>query len=216
MPMNIDSPLERRMLYVVFSDFYHYKGENDDYREMRDPKIDLGVMIPSGFDETQWNKFYHFMLHCLKFFIGVDEKLKPGMENVNKRNLLNEMANLHDWALIYFSETSGTLDEFIVREEAFKDYVKYNGRTITPQVFIKRLKAFCRYYGYLLNPKDFRDKYGKIIQKIEPKMYHEMSNTWETIAGKPKVSKEMIYIQTKATVEAKTPQDSGEQNKLPF
>lgn len=195
-PRKLGPSTERRMIYCIFSDYYHNKGETDDYREPRDPKKDLGLTLFTEFDKDQFNSFYNLMLHCLQFYLGVDEKLKPAMENVNKRNLLAAMGNLHDWALVYFSQEGGLLDSFIVRDEAAKDYDRYNGKKITPQSFLTRLKAFCRYYGFVLNPAQYRNKQGNIIRRVEQKMYNEASGSWIPIPGAPTKTKEMIYIQT--------------------
>lgn len=196
-PRDLGPSTERRMIYCVFSDYYHNKGETDDYKEMRDPKTDMGITLFTDFDQKQWNSFYHVMLYSLRFFLSVDEKIKPPMENVNKRNLLAQMGNYHDWALTYFSEESGRLDDFIVREQAFKDYVSFNGSKVTAQAFLNRTKAFCRYYGYVLNPKVYQSKNGPIIRKVEAKIFVSASNTWETIPNAKKEAKECFYIQTK-------------------
>jgi hypothetical protein len=196
-PRKLGPSTERRMIYCIFSDYYHNKGETDDYREIRDPKMDLGLTLFTEFSKDQHNSFYNLMLHCLQFYLGVEEKLKPAMENVNKRNLLAAMGNLHEWALVFFSAEGGRLDEFIVREEAAKDYDRYNGKKITPQSFLTRLKAFCKYYGYVLNPIEFRNKQGNIIRKVEARMYNESSNSWVPMPGAPKPAKEMLYIQTR-------------------
>lgn len=209
-PRDVGPSTERRMIYCVFSDYYHNKGESDDYRELRDPVTDLGLTLFTDFDREQWNSFYNLMLHCLKFFLGTEEKMKPAMENVNKRNLLSVMGNLHDWALVYYSEVSGRLDTFCVREEAFTDYCYYNGKKITPQSFLGKLKAFCRYYGFVLNPIEHQDKNKKIIRKTEAKMYVASSNSWEPIPNAQKVPKEMFYIQTKNDL-----QQEDESEKLP-
>jgi len=196
-PRNLVPSTERRMVYAVFSDWYHNKGESDDYKEMRDPKTDLGLKLFDDFDHGQWNSFYTSMLHCIKFFLGTEEKMRPAMENVNKRNLLSIMGNLHDWALVYFSEDAGNVDKPIVREEASTSYNVYNGKKITPQQFSSKLKAFCKYYGYVFNPIELQDKNHKIIKKVVAKTYIAQSDTWEALHGAQKVSKEMFYIQTK-------------------
>lgn len=233
-PRDVGPSTERRMIYCVFSDWYHNKGESDDYLELRDPVMDLGLKLFDDFNQEQWNSFYNLMLHCLKFFLGTDKKMKPAMENVNKRNMLSEMGNLHDWALVYFAENSERLDTFIVREEAYTDYTVFNGKKPTPQSFSSRLKTFCRYYGYILNPAEYRDKHGKIIHKVEPKMYYAASNTWEPVANAKKVPKEVFYIQTKnelmkevpevdapdtenpANLENKAPGAGADPDELPF
>jgi hypothetical protein len=149
------------------------------------------------FSEEQWNHFYTTAAHCLRFHLSIDEKLTPAMDNVTKRNLLGTMGfNFHDWAIAYFSTEGGNLDRLLVREEAFNDFKMSNSGKWTAQSFLERVKAFCRYYGYILNPKKLIGKQGKIIKKTEVKKYDSRTCVWEIVPGLPKVAKEMIYIQS--------------------
>jgi hypothetical protein len=214
-PRDVGPSTERRMVYVVFSDYYHNKGETDDYRELRDPKTDLGLTLFDEFNQEQWNSFYNLMLYCLKFFLGTEEKIRPAMENVNKRNLLSEMGNLHEWALAYLSEEAERLNTFIVREEAYTDYNKYNGKKISPQLFYKKLKAFCRYYGYGFNPKEYCNDKGQIIKKMPVKKYNENSNSWEIVPGVNMATKECFYVHTQDELPEETP-GAANVDKLPF
>ena len=195
-PRDLGPSTHRRMIPTAFSDYYHNKDESTDYREMRDPTTDIGLTLFTDFTPAQWNGFYQVMIHALKFYLGTTEKVLPAMANVNKRNLLSEMGNFHDWALVYLSEEAGRRDTFIVRDEFQRDYKRFNGKDITPQRMMERLRAFCRYYGFIFNPKEYLNKDKKIIKKTEQKVYMESKGEWELIPGAPKVTKEMFYIQT--------------------
>lgn len=196
-PRDVGPSTERRMVYYVCSDYYHNKGESDDYREFRDPVTDLGVKFFEDYTPEQYNSFYTLMLHCIKFFLGTEEKIRPAMDNVNQRNLLSIMGNLHNWAQVYLSEEGGKLDTFITREEAFADYNFYNGKKVSPQLFANRLRAFCKFYGYVFNPKEYLNKQNNIIKKVEPKIYNPASNTWTPIPNAQKEAKEVFYIQAR-------------------
>lgn len=190
--------ITRRILYWVFSDWYHDKGENDDYLERRDPKTDLGLTLFMDFTAEQWNHFYHTMLYALQFYLTTDTKIGPAMNNVNMRNLLSTMGgNFHEWAKAYFSEEAGRLDKYFVREEAAHTFNLVNKGNITPQSFKSRLEAFCKYYGYIFNPTPLRGKQGNIIAKVEPKIFRNSTVTWETVPGAPKEAKEVFFIQTR-------------------
>jgi hypothetical protein len=188
---------ERRMIINVFSDYYHNAGETTDYLESRDPKAEFGKAMFTEFNPKEWNDFYSTAVYCLRFYLSTSEKITPGMGNVNKRNLTNIMGNnFHDWASAFFSEDGDKLDRFIMRDVAFKDFVHNVGGKWTPQSFLDRLKAFCKLNGYIFNPKVYQDKKGKIIKKVERKIYDAKTNIW-TETGGAKETKEMIYIQTK-------------------
>ncbi len=193
---------ERRTIYNVFSDLYHNHGEQDDYLEMRDPKTDLGASLVVGYDEKQMNLHYNTMLSCLSFYLGIDEKIKPAMENVNKRSLLSEMGdNFHSWAIAYFSEEGGNVDKYVIREYAFEEYKNATkDRGMTSNSWLKRLASFCRYYGYTFNPKVYLNAQKKIIKKAEVKHFDNQSKQWVLTAGAEKVTKEMVFIQTRDTL----------------
>ena len=199
-PQNLGPSTERRMIYNVFSDYYHNAGETTDYKESRDPKTEFGKAMFTEFSQAEWNDFYNTAIYCLRFYLSSTEKITPGMGNVNKRNLSSIMGpDFHGWADAFFAEQGDKLDRMIMREIVFKDFIYTVGGKWTPQSFFDRLKAFCKLNGYILNPKQFQDKKGKIIRKVEPKIYDPKNNVWTDISGS-KVTKEMIYIQSKDEV----------------
>ncbi|WP_316743387.1 hypothetical protein [Pedobacter antarcticus] len=195
-PKNIGPSTLRRLIYNVFSDYYH-SGETTDYKESRDPRTEFGKNMFTEFNQTDFNNFYNTAAYCLRFYLSATEKIGPAMSNVNTRNLLTIMGdNFKDWANAYFSEEGDKLDRKIVRDVAFKDFTFNNsGNKWTPQSFWTRLEAFCKLNGYILNPKHLLNKKGKIIEKVEDAYYDQKTNTW-TDTLKPKVTKELIYIQT--------------------
>lgn len=196
-PKNLGPSTERRMIYNVFSDYYHNMGETTDYKESRDPSTEFGKQLFVEFNEAEWNNFYNTAVYALRFYLSSTEKITPAMGNVNRRNLMAAMGPVfYDWAKTYFSEESGKLDIFFAREEAYKDFVFMNNpQKFTAQTFKTKLAAFCRLEGYLFNPKKFLGKQGNIIQKVERKHYDARSNTWTPLPEMPKVATEMFYIQ---------------------
>jgi hypothetical protein len=90
-------------------------------------------------------------------------KIDPPMENVEKRNLLSEMGPaFHEWADTYFTDR---LNDFVVKKYAFEDYSKTTASKWTSQKFTKALKAWARFYGYELDPEEFKNSSGRIIRK---------------------------------------------------
>lgn len=196
-PRNLDSSTERRLLYFVNSDYYHEKGETTDYNETWTPKDDFGHRPFDDWDEPQWNQFYNTMAYCLKFYLSATEKIGPAMGAVTKRNLFAMMGNnFHDWALAYFSEDGENVNRLIVREHAMKDYKVSHPDKLTPQGWLDKIQAFCKYYGYVFNPSEMRGKNNKIMQKVPQYEYDNRTNSWKEIPEAKKVTKELIYIRT--------------------
>jgi hypothetical protein len=179
-PRNVDPSLERRLLYTVFSDYYH--GANSEFEHGRTPRDDFKKNLFLDFDEEEWNETYHFAMECLRYYLSCEDKINPPMAGVTRRQLLSEMGEVfHAWCDAYFDMKSGNLNEFIVREEAFRDF-KDNGKlSWTPQKFGKALRAWCKLKGYELNPKVHQNEGGRIIREHNGK------------------TKEMIYISTNGT-----------------
>jgi len=223
-PTNLGGSTLRRLIYSVFSDYYHTASETTDYRETREPKSEFGGKnLFTDFDQDDWNNFYNAAAHCLRFYLGTDptERINPSMGNVNKRNLTAAMGvTFHDWANAFFAEAGDKVNRLIVRDVAFKDYLYNNGGKMTAQSFLERLKAFCKLNGYVLNPKKFQDKNRKIIHKVQRTQYDPKTNTWIDLPG-AKETKELLYIQTvdelpdDVNVEGVTQESSGPKRYMP-
>lgn len=175
---HLDPSTERRLLYMVFSDYYHFNKDNE-YKESRSPYDEFGKNLFQDFTEKEWNNFFNVMAHCLKTYLSFP-KIDPPMENVVQRNLLTEMGPIFkDWADVYFNEDR--LDMKVSKKEAVEDF-KINGtkhQSWTPNRWKKALHAWCNYYDYTMNPKELCNSGGRIIER----------NGTET--------EEMIFIQTK-------------------
>lgn len=197
-PRDLGPSTERRMIYTVFSDYYHYMGETTDYNESRDPSGEFGKQMFVDFNHTEWNMFYNTSIECLKFYLGTNEKITPSMSNVNARNLTAQMGDVFKgWADTYFSEIGGMLDVFFPREEAYEDYkFKCNPLKATPQNFKTKLAAWCKLEGFIFNPKKYQGPKKNIIQKHARRYHDKRSNTWTPMADADKVATEMFYIQT--------------------
>ena len=181
---NLDTSLSARILYTVFSDYYHERTENNDYRETRKIRDDFGKdLFGDDYTEEDWNADFNFFAQCIRFYLSVPAPLKvnPPMGNVTLRNLLAEMGqSFKDWADAYFDKEGDNCDTLISKEDALKDFIeKTNTKGWTTNKFTKALKAFCRFYSYKYNPKSFQNSQGRISKKVDG------------------TTKDMIYVQTK-------------------
>lgn len=164
---NLDGSALRRILYTVFSDYYHHSKEGH-YREHRTPEDDFGKkLLDDDFTKDEWNDFYNFMIQCCHFYLNHD-KIEPPMSNVEKRNLLGVMGDeFKEWADVYFSRESGRLNSLEIKLAAFDDF-KHNTKTpMKMQRFTKALQAWVKFNNYVLNPDrlGLKNSDGRIIQK---------------------------------------------------
>ena len=190
-PEGKDRSTVRRMLIVVYSDYYHEKGDGDLYNETRTIQDDLGLEIcGSNYTEEQYNADINFLIDCTQFYLDCNRNniiVHPPMENVYKRINIAEMGNsgFYEWASSFFAPESENVDIIIRRDEVFRDFQIDTGNRIwTPQKFMKALKAFCENTDYIreLNPRDLLGPSGRLIRKLDGK------------------TKDCIYIRTKEEI----------------
>lgn len=189
-PRNADQSTNRRLLYTVFSDYYH-NGPNDEFSDERSPFTEFQKNLFQDFTEKEWNESINLVAQCLQFYLKWPEKVNPPLGNVNKRNLKNIMGDgFQNWADVYFSAENETIDTLVPRTVAFETCQKeMNMKNITPQGFAKKLVAWCQFNDYTLNPKLLQNSKGRIIRK------HQEKTT------------EMIYIQTVEQLNAEVADD---------
>ena len=174
-PADFDPSSEARLLYMVFSDYYHQRTEDNDYLESRSIRDDFGKdLFTKTYSPQEWNADLNCILQCVRFYLSVSGepiKLLPPMGNIIHRKYKADMgANFEDWANGYFSEESGRLDTFLVRDKAFTDYKIQSGSSkLTMQGFTKKLRSFVELCPWIeeLNPKDYQNGSGRIIRREE-------------------------------------------------
>ncbi len=196
-PRDLDPSSARRILFMVFSDYYHFKRDNNkEYKQTRQVSDDFGKKnLFTDFDTKDYNNVFNFWAQCIQFYLSSNEKIEPPMNNVTKRNLISRMgASFMDWVYVYFSEESGRLNNLVSKKDAFIDFTKSQKSKFSSNRFKKSLQAFCEYNNYILNPVEMQNDVGRII-KAEKDEY-----------GK-RVTKEMIYIKTKKDIIIEEPID---------
>lgn len=178
-PRDFDASTEARLLYLVFSDYYHQRTESNDYLETRSIRDDFGRdLISSTYPEEMWNADINFFMQCTNFYLSLcQESIKPmpPMGNILKRKFKADMGtNFEEWANVYFAEDGDHLDTFVVRREAYEDFIdeaKVNKNFYTMNKFTKALRSFVALCPWVAdyNPKDLQNSQGRISRRIEGK-----------------------------------------------
>lgn len=190
-----DLSTRRRLLPVVFSDYYHNKKEDDDYREVRKVSDDFDGKMLHEYDytEAEYNADYNFLINCLQFYLAhwkECENFMPPMEKVMARVRRAMMGdNFAAWANVYFAQIEGepneNLDRLLKKQDVYNDWKDEVGKDLkmnSAQSFKKKLKIWCKDKGYEFCPSDIPDCQadGRIVKKIGPE----------------KKTTELIYIRT--------------------
>lgn len=190
-----DRSTMRRLLPVVYSDYYHDKNSDDDYCEVRKVSDDFGGRVLFGYDytEEEYNADYNFMINCLQFYLSHQrEDFMPPMEKVMSRVRRAIMGdNFSAWADVYFAQTeeeaNENLDHLLIKQSVYKDWYDEVGHDLkikSVQSFKTKLKVWCRDKGYEFCPPEIPDcqSDGRIVKKI--------------LLGAKRMSTELIYIRT--------------------
>ncbi|MCR4602465.1 MAG: hypothetical protein K5683_02880 [Prevotella sp.] len=162
-PNNFDASTMARLLPMVFSDYYHEKTEDSNYKGSYSIRDDFRKdLFGVDYTEDEWNADHNFLLQCEAFYLSAVQsgaKILPPMENIMLRKRKQDMSgNFEQWANIYFSPLSDHLDCFIVRQDALDDFRKFSGlKDMTTNGFTRKLQAFVKYCSYTseLNPADY-------------------------------------------------------------
>ncbi len=169
-PKGLDGSQARRLLFSVFSDYYH-NNETGDYERDWSPRDEFGKNLFSDYNDDEWNMYCNFIAQCISFYLRCDRKIGPPMAQVRRRQLRMQMGDTYkEWADVYFSTEGSFVDCEVSRigaYEHFKDSTK--NRTFSAIRFKKATEAFCIYNGYTLNPKELINDIdnGRIIRRKE-------------------------------------------------
>jgi len=173
---NIDPSTERRILYTVFSDYYHKKDQDGYYKDSLDPEKEFGKILFDDFTENEWNSFYNFIALAVQTYLKF-EKIQPPMESVVKRNLRSSIGeDVLTWANDFFTNTEN-LNAEISKEDAFRNCTeKYIPRSKQNYFSIRKFKTavkqYCQYRNWNFNPAGAcNDNQDRIMKNIEGKVF---------------------------------------------
>lgn len=198
-PKEFDPSTVRRMIFVVFSDYYHTATPQNDYLETRTIATDFKKnLFSESYSEPEWQADINFFLQCVRFYLSVakiDVKIEPRIKSIIYRQHLREVSNnFREWAEVYFSERCDSgggehLDCEVFREDAMNDCIRVtnNGR-MTPQSFKKQLESFCYTCEWIaeINPEEMCNSGKRIVRRRENPVTHKSE------------TKEVIYIRSRA------------------
>lgn len=179
-PPNKDSATLRRLLFVVFSDYYHQKTDDNDYLESRRIYDDFDMELGGDkYTESMWNDDVNFLLDCLQFYLNASKevvKITPPMDRIKDRISIQIMGNqFRQWAEVYFCKDGPMVNRLIQKQDAFSAFlIDSNVKGWTTNKFSKAMREFCQQCEWIeeLNPVQLaNDKNGRIIRQSMGKSY---------------------------------------------
>ncbi|CCH00281.1 hypothetical protein FAES_2272 [Fibrella aestuarina BUZ 2] len=190
-PSKLDKSTYRRIWFTAFSDYYH-KNPEGTYREERVPISEFGKSLFADFTPAEWNHYYNLMARCVQLWLQHGQILPP-MDNVMLNAYKSQMGpNFHAWADAYFNADDKRLDRLVPRYMAYETYKTNVQGNLSSQGFMDKLKAWCNYNGYTLQPNDLKGKDGRIMCRHNK--YTLQRGEWVTTGNT--ATDEYLYIQT--------------------
>lgn len=190
-----DPSTDARIWPVIFSDYYHEKTDQNDYRETRTIRDDFKqqLMRDEDYSETDWQSDLHLMLECLQLYLSLpvgERQLMPPMQRIQQREIQASIyKNFRQWADENLGEGSEWLDRKVRSDELLSVYNQDTFDKYSPKTFTEQLKKWCQYAKHIhcYNPASCTG------QKND-------GDRWQVREGDKRVN--YYYIQTKAAAEA--------------
>ena len=157
-PPDNNPSTRRRIIPVIFSDYYHYKVDNA-YHETRQVKEDFGTdLFNHAYSEDDYNADCNFMIDCLQLFLtmkSLNRVCQPPLVNFEKRihhQLIGDV--LLEFFDDYFID-QGNSDRLIPKFDVYNALKRWSdGRNngMTMNRFKKTLIEYCKYRNFEFNP----------------------------------------------------------------
>lgn len=159
-PPDNDPSTRRRIIPVIFSDYYHYKVDNT-YHETRQVKDDFHRdLFDEHYTEEQYNADCNFLVDCVQLFLtmkGEGRICMPPMVNFEKRihrQLLGDLLlEFYDDYFVY----QGNSDRLLLKTEVYAAMRRYiDNKSSIPTItrFKKTLIEYCKYKNFVFNPDE--------------------------------------------------------------
>lgn len=180
-PTEFSASTMARMIYMVYSDYYHERTDDSDYRQSRSIRTDHGMeLFGDDYSEADWNADINFFLQCTQFYLSICQeniKIQAPMHNILLRKHRADMGDsFEDWANTYFAvENVEHLDCLLPRSAVFEDFCRAAGnmgRNIKMPTFSKKLQAFAQFAPHIhcLNPPELRNSQNRISRRVDGKL----------------------------------------------
>lgn len=154
-----DPSTEGRIWPLPFSDFYHVKTPQNDYRESRSIRDDFGKnLMGTEYDEREWQLDLAFMTQCVRFYLSLkpgERRIMPPLNRIERREQMAAVGkDFRQWADDYFAEDSGHLDCELKAETVLADFNQETKFGWPPKKMTQHLNAYCQFAEHLqcLNP----------------------------------------------------------------
>ena len=149
-----DPSRDARLWPVLFSDYYHQRSKNNDYREDRSIRSDFGRdLMREDYSEQDWQADIHLMLECVQLYLSLpvgERQMMPPLGRIERREQRAALGkNFRQWAEENLGEDSEYLDREVKIDELFNLFKQETGSMWAKNLFSKTLKEWCNYASHI-------------------------------------------------------------------
>lgn len=127
-PHDITESLRRRLIVFECCNYYHGVGEEFEKARTIADDFDNKALFDENYSEADWNNDINFVMQCLQFYLGCNEKIEGSQENLIDRNLIQKIGE----------EMMAFCNEFFIQNPADEDPEPVFDELIDKAVFYKR------------------------------------------------------------------------------
>jgi hypothetical protein len=184
-----DPSTEGRIWPLPFSDYYHVKTPQNDYRESRSIRDDFGKnLMGTEYDEHDWQLDIAFMTQCVRFYLSLEpgcRRIMPPLSRIERREQMAAVGkDFRQWADDYFAEDSGHLDCDLKAEQVLNDFNQETKFGWSPRKMTLQLNAYCQFAEHIscLNPTAITHKAKDGVRWVQrdennqPKAYYHVQS----------------------------------------
>ena len=160
-----DPSTEGRIWPQPFSDYYHVRTPQNDYRESRSIRDDFGQnLMGTEYSEQDWQQDFALMTQCVRFYLSLEpgcRRIMPPMNRIERREQMAAVGkDFKQWADDYFAEDSGHLDCKLKAEVVLLDFNKETFFNWPTKRMSQHLKDYCQLAEHIqcLNPVSITHK----------------------------------------------------------
>lgn len=154
-----DPSTEGRIWPQPFSDYYHVKTPQNDYRESRSIRDDFGKnLMGTDYSEQDWQLDLAFMTQCVRFYLSLkpgERRIMPPLSRIERREQMAAVGkDFRQWADDFFAEDSCHLDCELKAETVLADFNQETKFGWSAKKMTQHLTTYCQLADHIhcLNP----------------------------------------------------------------
>lgn len=141
------------------------------YNESYTPLDEFNHYFFIDWDNNEWNRFYHFMMHCVQMYLK-HGLIQPKPINLKKNKLINvtslEFVVFMEMNLIDINTWVSKKDVLILFTKEYSHY-----RNLSPHQMTKWMKEYAKHNGLIYEDRKSGEKFDFYLKRVEKEASNE-------------------------------------------